>query len=107
MSGIAHLILFHVNQIEVTFADDIGNHRKILGTGFWVDKEGVHYFVTNAHNIEPRMKLGRDTKYQLSKIKIILRRKIYDAWVPNTFPCEIVIDDTLKKTSECRCSSNK
>ncbi len=97
MSGIAPFALFHVNQIEVTFVDDIGNSRTILGTGFWVDKEGVHYFVTNAHNIEPGMKLGRDTKYQLSKFKIFLRRKIYGEWFPVTSACDIVIDDSLKK----------
>lgn len=96
MSGVAPFALFHVNQMEVTFADDIGNHRTILGTGFWVDKDGVHYFVTNAHNVEPRMKLGANTKMRLSRIRILLRKQISGSWVPDTFPCEVVIDDTLK-----------
>ena len=88
MSGISHLAMFHTSQIEVTFFDDIGNSKVISGTGFWVKKGATSYFVTNAHNVNPTMKLGSDTKFQLNKIRILLRMT-FGIYLPNTKLCTI------------------
>lgn len=96
-SSIASHALFFTNQIEVSFANDIGNHRNIRGTGFWVEKEGSHYFVTNAHNVDPGMKLGSDTQLRLHNLKISLRRKIGDTWYAETAACEVELARTFKK----------
>ena len=98
-SSVASHALFFTNQIEVTFADDIGNHKNIRGTGFWVEKEGSQYFVTNAHNIDPRMKLGPDTKMCLRELMIILRTKNGDIWLSETGSFEVEIDGLKKHTS--------
>jgi hypothetical protein len=98
MAGISSSsCLFNVNRIEVTFSDGVGNFRSIFATGFWVEKDGIHYFVTNAHNVEPRMKLGPNTRFQLEKLSIFLRSKIYDCWMPDTFPCEVANIHSYKK----------
>lgn len=89
MSGIAPYVVFHVNQIYISFTDDIGNFKQICGTGFWVNKNGRHYFVTNAHNIDPRMKLGPSTKLRLDKLKIRLRTQISGEWIADTTLYEV------------------
>ncbi|MGO9135275.1 MAG: hypothetical protein ACLP8A_14690 [Methylovirgula sp.] len=98
MAGISSSsCLFHVNRIEVTFADDIGNSKSVVATGFWIKKDGVDYFVTNAHNVEPRMKLGPNTAYKLERFNIFLRSKIYDSWGLDTHPCEVANIHSYKK----------
>jgi hypothetical protein len=94
--NIASHALFFTNQIEVTFLDDIGNHKHGTGTGFWIDNGGAHYFVTNAHNINPHKIFGAETKLYLEKLKIMLRAKTGDNWSHETAACEIEIDGHLK-----------
>jgi hypothetical protein len=94
MSGIASFVLFHVNKISVTFSDDIGNLKHISGTGFWLPRDGSSYFITNAHNIIPALKLGPDTKFQVEKFEIFLRKRKEDRWLFATYPCEVDLDKT-------------
>ena len=96
MSGVPPEVVFFVQQIAVAFTDDLGNRRDIRGTGFWVRNNNVDYFVTNAHNIEPRIVLGSDTKFKLAGIKINLRLKAYDTWLPGNYDSEVIINDCVK-----------
>jgi hypothetical protein len=82
MSGINQEILTAVCRLKVHFADDIGNTKEVLGTGFWVKVGKVYAFVTNKHNIDPALKLGAATNFQLAKIEIQLRRKIGQTLFP-------------------------
>lgn len=91
-SNIASHALFSTNQIEVCFSDDIGNHRHIRGTGFWIEKNGSHYFVTNAHNIVPSVKPGPHSGLKLKTLKIRLRAKTVNKWLDETAFCEIELD---------------
>jgi hypothetical protein len=97
-TNIASHALFFTNQIEVAFVDDIGNPRDILGTGFWVEKEGSHYFVTNRHNVDPSMmKRGENTGLCLHNLKIKLRRKVDDNWSHETAACEVEFHGNIEK----------
>lgn len=90
LSGLNKNIFFSSTQIKCYFQDSIGNTKTILGTGFAVvklkaqDLEDIkrgeianpaQYFITNRHNLDPSMKLGNDTKFNLSKVEILFRKK--------------------------------
>ena len=67
MSTINPQIIYHVNRVECVFRDDLGNKLVIRGTGFWLSlREGDTVFVTNRHNLDPSIKLGANTKFQLA-----------------------------------------
>ena len=56
MSGINQNCVFAIAQIESMFADDIGNSAVGAGTGFFLRTEGgTTAFVTNRHNVDPRL----------------------------------------------------
>lgn len=74
VSGINPGMFFAVCQTKVCFRDDIGSQINIVGTGFWVELNEVHHFVTNKHNVDPTLKLGTDTRHKLCQVEIQLRR---------------------------------
>lgn len=61
-----------VQQINVTFGDDVGNSRNAVGTGFWVkSKRNKFLFITNRHNVDPLLKL--ENSYKLKELSIKYR----------------------------------
>lgn len=90
--------IFYVSKIDVTFADEIGNVRKISGTGFAVSANGDKAFVTNAHNLDPRMKLGRDTDFKIKKVELHFR--LYHLTQPTTATFPVEIGDYVLKIHE-------
>ncbi len=74
MSGINQNIFVSVCRIRVTFRDDLGNAKAITGTGFWIAMRPHRWFVTNRHNVDPKMKAPHST-IQLEKVEIQLRRQ--------------------------------
>lgn len=52
-----------VNRVITKFVDVGGVSQKISGSGFWLEGEpdGTHFFITNRHNVDPR--LDRDLKH--------------------------------------------
>jgi hypothetical protein len=75
MSGISKNVVNSVNRIRASFIDDIGNQCTIQGTGFWTAlSNGDTGFITNMHNVNPRIKFGNDTRYALREIALELRR---------------------------------
>ncbi len=86
MSGIHPGALLAVSRLVVEFRDDIGNPKTICGTGFWVQTGHDSYFVTNRHNVDPKLKLGADTNYRIANVKLQLRTQTtLAAWLPETF----------------------
>ena len=74
MSGVNPLFVFSITQLMAIFCDDLGNRRKILGTGFFLRSPAdIPIFVTNKHNLDPALKLGN--KYILSDVQLLLRRR--------------------------------
>lgn len=76
MSGMPPTALFHANIVYVRFCDEIGNFKEIQATGFWVKTDTQIYFVTNAHNLDPKMKLSAHTPFKLNRIEVDLRTKV-------------------------------
>jgi hypothetical protein len=77
MSGLSQNIVKGIFQVMCTFRCAIGNPEKtITGTGFFVNTlSGKLCFITNKHNVDPRLKLGADTTYSLEKISLHLRKQ--------------------------------
>jgi hypothetical protein len=73
MSGINQSIVLDIARLRSSFNDDIGNSKVISGSGFWMKHKQGRIFVTNKHNVDPRLKLGEDTPYILKKLEIELR----------------------------------
>jgi hypothetical protein len=75
MSGIAQHIIFAVTRVRAEFTDSIGNaFPPVLGTGFFLETaEARTVLVTNRHNIDPRMSLGAETGYRLTRLEVELR----------------------------------
>jgi len=84
MSGIIPAVLGHVTRIRVTFQDDIGNNKTILGTGFWIGDKNARFFVTNRHNLDAKMKLGHESRFMPINVEIQLRRIIGRNYYPET-----------------------
>lgn len=82
MSGINPTIFTAVCRLKAHFADDIGNSKQVVGTGFWVKDGENPFFVTNKHNIDPTLKLGNNTPFKLSRLEIQLRRQIGNKLLP-------------------------
>lgn len=82
MSGINPAIFTAVCRLKVYFTDDIGNSKEIVGTGFWVKNGETPFFVTNKHNVDPKLKLGENTELKLNRLEIQLRRQIGDKLLP-------------------------
>ena len=97
MSGISPSALFSVTQLSVEICDDIGNSRMIKGTGFWVQLRDRRIFVTNAHNIEPKMKLGADTKFRLNAAAIQMRVMEGDGASNHTWAFRVQDVDCISK----------
>ena len=76
MSGIdVARVAYGTSMVRSTFADDIGNLKVIVGTGFWLALNPKNpIFITNRHNFDPTMKLGSRTKFSLHKVEIQLRQ---------------------------------
>ena len=90
MSGINPDIFTAVCSLQVDFMDQLGNPKKIFGTGFWVNSEENNFFITNKHNIDPTLKLGPNSSLKVDKVYLQMRRMIRSALLSETkfFPIE-------------------
>jgi hypothetical protein len=69
------LFPYSVNRLKTRFVDQIGNSKTIQGTGFWINVDCYlreFAFVTNAHNLDPQLKIGGH--FRRDKFEIELRR---------------------------------
>lgn len=74
MSGIQKDILYHAMRIQTQFEDDLGNPIKLVsGSGFCVLHKKQVCFITNKHNLDPKLKLGENTSYKLKNVSIEYR----------------------------------
>jgi hypothetical protein len=74
-SGINSKAFYMVSRIQTTFRDYLGNPKTGTGTGFWVkDNQEKHSFVTNRHNLDPKLKFGETTPYKLESVAIEIRK---------------------------------
>jgi hypothetical protein len=106
MSGISKNIVNSVNRLKSTFIDDLGNHRTIQGTGFWLTlPKGGSAFITNKHNVDLKIKLGIDTKFSLSETKIEIR-KLGDNLLHNTTEFFLIknLTESLNVSSAADCA---
>lgn len=72
MSSIDRGFLFCVTRVKVTFECPLNGLKSIGGTGFCLKINNSIAFITNKHNIDPTLKLGKDTSYTLNKIEVEL-----------------------------------
>ena len=85
MSGINVGVFLAVARMLVDFRDDLGNCKPVSATGFWILDRNDRFFVTNRHNVDPALKLGRDTPFKLEGIKLQMRIQITPtSWGPGT-----------------------
>lgn len=74
-SGIPEEFSNIATRVKTTFVDDLGNHITGIGTGFWYTEDGFsRAFITNKHNLDPKLNPNLGKKYQLQDIEIELRR---------------------------------
>lgn len=74
-SGIPEDFSNIATRIRMTFVDDIGNCKKGTGTGFWYTEDGFNRaFITNKHNLDPKLNPNLGEKYRLQNIEIELRK---------------------------------
>lgn len=104
MSGINESIILSVNRLKVEFLDSIGNKKIVTGTGFWLKNSQHTFFITNKHNLDPRLKLGYQTQLRLNKVEIELRFKNGDYPSFNTVYFEIDNPRILDNNYLCDCS---
>lgn len=77
MVGIHQEVIYGVTRLRAIFIDDIGNQKVITGTGFWPSNiKGKKMFVTNKHNVDPTLILGKGTTFKLNSLSIELRRTV-------------------------------
>lgn len=77
MVGIDQNIVFAITRLKTTFKDDIGNTESGIATGFWLsnsDAKGKFIFVTNKHNVDPKLIFGEDANLKLHSLYIELRK---------------------------------
>ena len=95
MSGIHPGALLAVSRLLVTFRDDIGNSKSICGTGSWLQTDRASYFVTNRHNVDPKLKLGQNTPLELAEVQLQLRKQTTPpGWLLETFFISVANLDT-------------
>lgn len=76
MSGINKIVTFAVNRIKVKFTDSLKS-MTVNGTGFWVELPSKdRIFVTNKHLVDPALIQDESTDYELTEIRIELRKTI-------------------------------
>jgi len=73
MSGINQSVVLNVCRLVARFADDIGNHKAISGSGFWLLDGNDDIYVTNKHNVDPTIVFGDDTDLKIDSLEIELR----------------------------------
>lgn len=89
-------MVFTVCRLRSTFRDDLGNCKTISGTGFWINTSSGDRFITNRHNVDPKLKLGPDTRYSLETLEIELRRSEKpDTYFKDTKFFGISIDNSI------------
>lgn len=63
-----------ITRLKITLRTEVGDERSFFGTGFWVQlPSNTCVFVTNRHNVDPKLRLGAKTSYELAGIAIQLR----------------------------------
>lgn len=74
MSNIDARSLLGISRIKTVFKTELGDEKSGFGTGFWVSLPSSDYvFVTNRHNVDPKLYLGANTAYELTRVEIELR----------------------------------
>lgn len=74
-TGITNDILKKVIRMRISFADNVGNNKVIICTGFIViTNRSNNILVTNKHNLDPSLILGGETSLKLEKMEIELRK---------------------------------
>jgi hypothetical protein len=111
MSGIdSEMVAYGTSLIRVTFADDIGNVKTITGTGFWLAFDSERpIFITNRHNLDPKMKLGSQTRFGIHKLEIMLRKVDRGVWQKETDFFEIhnpIQSIHLSPNADCAAIAN-
>ena len=74
-----NILAFGVTRIRITFADDLGSTPRVAeGTGFYLDpgEEQPLTFVTNRHNIDPRMSSDMGPRWRTQMVELELRETI-------------------------------
>lgn len=66
-------LLFGSVRLRSTFADEIGNSRIGIGTGFWVRGRAAPVLVTNRHNLDPQWLFGDACTLRLTALEVELR----------------------------------
>lgn len=74
-SGIPREFANIATRVKTTYADEIGNTRTGIGTGFWYTEDNFNRaFITNRHNLDPKLNPYFASSFQLKKIEIELRQ---------------------------------
>jgi hypothetical protein len=77
MGSFAHTLLFGVARVRTTFGDDLGSPPKqVVGTGFYLltgDPQRT-VFVTNKHNVDPRLSKVLGENWRTKKVELELRK---------------------------------
>jgi hypothetical protein len=74
----SQLALVGVARVRTTFVDDLGSApAAVIGTGFWIgegsDAPEQGAFVTNKHNVDPRLVRDFGARWRTSRVEIELR----------------------------------
>jgi len=87
-------MLLTIARIFVTFVNNAtGESKTIWGTGFWYGRdEQSKVFVTNKHNVDPKLKLGDDTSFILASLAIECRSIEKSSGKPYRATKQITVD---------------
>ncbi|MFA5948260.1 MAG: hypothetical protein WC806_04810 [Candidatus Gracilibacteria bacterium] len=112
MSGISNNVFFAVAKIKTVFANDIGELKCGVGTGFWIsdEKNKENIFVTNKHVVNYQL-YSNTFGFKLKKVEIEFRKSReseesgcrYLEGTPRFFEV-INITDSLKEHSDADCA---
>lgn len=88
MHGLNNSFLYSAKKIIAHWGDN-GNIIEIRGTGFFIEKDGVIFLVTNRHVVDPGYSDARWLGYHIVGMRI----ESYSSFDENNFPIEKHIGD--------------